>query len=250
MLDVLPEPIMSTPLSTLLSERFSCRDFKANPLPDGLLEEILSDALQSPSWSNTQPYRFAIAQGDVRERLSSEFKRRFQLAAKVQRAGPLGRIWAWLSGNQGLPSGDFKQALVYPKELQPRRLKTAKALYELLGVARGDLDARDAQTARNFEFFGAPSVVFIFVHRGLGVYSVLDAGICLQSILLAAQSQGVATCAQGALALWRAPLDAEFDIPKDYQLLCGVSLGYASDHPVNQFESTRLALSELAIPER
>lgn len=238
------------PISQALAERYSCRDFSNTPLESELLDDILNDAMRSPSWSNTQPYRIALAQGKTKEHLSAELQRRYAKAVKIQRGSTFTKLTALLSGNEGLPKGDFKQALSYPDELQKRRLVTAKGLYSLLDIQRNDADKRDAQTGRNFDFFGAPSVLFVFVHDGLGVYSVLDAGILLQSIMLAAQSRGVATCSQGALALWREPLDKHFDIPKDYKLLCGISLGYASEHLVNTYKSERLPVKELLIPSR
>ncbi len=234
-------------ISQLLRARYSCRDFTDQLLEPAVLDDILADAMRSPSWSNTQPYRIAIAEGDIKDQLSNEFKRRYAKAAQIQRGSKFRQLVALLTGNEGLPSGDYKQALVYPPELQKRRLVTAKGLYSLLGIERNDVAKRDAQMARNFEFFGAPTALFIFVHKGLGAYSVLDAGILLQSILLAAQARGVASCAQGALAVWRRPLDQHFDIPKDYKLLCGASLGYASDHPVNRYATQRLSAAELKI---
>jgi nitroreductase len=234
-------------VSQILSDRYSCRDFTHEPLEPDLLNKILQDAMQSPSWSNTQPYRLAIAQGDTKDKISAELKRRYAKAAKIQKSSTIAKLMAYLSGNEGLPKGDFKQALSYPDELQKRRLVTAKGLYSLLGIERHDADKRDHQTGRNFDFFGAPTVIFIFVHDGLGVYSVLDAGILLQSIMLSAESRGVATCSQGALALWRKPLDDHFAIPENYKLLCGISLGYASEHKVNSYKSLRLEVDELLI---
>ncbi|HBM23587.1 MAG TPA: nitrobenzoate reductase, partial [Alcanivorax sp.] len=98
--------------------------------------------------------------------------------------------------------------------------------------------------------FGAPTALFLFVHKGLGVYSVLDAGIFLQTLMLAATDEGLASCAQGALGLWRSPLEKRFRIPRHYQLLCGVSLGFAADQPVNRFRPEKLPVSELMIPRR
>ena len=72
-------------------------------------------------------------------------------------------------------------------------------------------------------------------HGDLGTFAALDAGIMLQTLMLSAQSHGLATCAQGALATWGSPVRDEFDIPAGYKLLCGLSMGYASDHNVNAF---------------
>ncbi|HBS16013.1 MAG TPA: nitrobenzoate reductase, partial [Alcanivorax sp.] len=37
---------------------------------------------------------------------------------------------------------------------------------------------------------------------------------------------------------------------RHYQLLCGVSLGFAADQPVNRFRPDKLPVSELMIPRR
>jgi nitroreductase len=118
---------------------------------------------------------------------------------------------------------------------------------KLLGIAREDTVARNAQMRRNFEAFGAPTVVFLFVHGGLREFAALDTGAWLQSFLLSAQAHGLATCAQGALATWAGPVRAEFAVPADYKLLCGVALGYASGQAVNAYNPGRAALPSLCL---
>lgn len=235
--------------SEVLQQRSSIRDFSDRPVEDELLESLLAKSLAAPSWSNTQPYRIAIARGAVRDRLARELTRRYEAVAGLQGL-PVWRqaLQGWLKGS--LPDGDFKPILKYPAELQARRVETGKGLYQHLGIARQDRAARDAQMALNFSFFGAPVALFVFIHEGLGVYSALDAGIFLQSFMLAATDVGLGTCAQGALAMWRSPVAKEFEIPEHYQLLCGVALGYPSDHPVNRFSPAKRPLSELLLAEK
>lgn len=233
--------------SEVMQQRHSVRDFADRPVEDDVLRSILDIAVKAPSWSNTQPYQLAIARGAVLEDLREELPRRFDRATEIQRAPMLTKAMAWLS-RDGLPDGDFKPVLKYPDDLQPRRVATGRGLYELLGIGRHDHQARHQQMAENFRFFGAPVAIFLFVHEGLGVYSVLDAGVFLQSLMLAATDAGLGTCAQGALGLWRSPLERHFAIPAPYKLLCGVSMGYPSDHRINQFQPEKLELDKLLIP--
>ena len=102
---------------------------------------------------------------------------------------------------------------------------------------------------KNFEFFGAPTAIFVFVHSGLREFSVLDAGIYLQTLMLSAHVHGLGTCAQGALATWAGPVRAAFDIPKQYKLICGVSMGHPSDHAVNGFNPGRSVANELLVQQ-
>lgn len=233
----------------LVRGRNSVRDFRPDPVPDELLREVLDDAVTAPSWSNTQPYRLAIATGEVRDRISAELCARFDAGMAARRGGRRDKALA-LVRRTALPDGDFRVPERYPDDLQPARVAAGRGLYQVLGIERHDLAARDRQMRRNFEFFGAPTAVFVFVHRGLGEYSVLDAGVLLQTLMLAAQVRGLGTCAQGALALWAGPVRAEFDVPDDYALICGLSIGYASEDPVNRFRPGRAPLDDVLLDPR
>jgi len=65
-----------------------------------------------------------------------------------------------------------------------------------------------------------------------------------------AQARGLATCAQGALATWAGPPRRAFVVPGQYKLICGVSIGYATDHPVNAFNPGRAPVGELLLERR
>jgi nitroreductase len=229
--------------------RRSIRDFRADPIPDHLLRSVIDDALASPSWSNTQPFRLALATGDLRDRISSELCARYDEATRARRGGLAARL-GYAVRHQGRPTGDFDVPLVYPADLQERRRATGYGLYSVLGIDRSDPAARDAQMRRNFEFFGAPAVVFVFVHEGLGEYSVLDAGVMLQTLMLSAHVRGLGTCAQGALALWSAPVRDAFVVPEPYRLLCGVSIGFPSVAAVNAYSPERLGVEAMLLPGR
>ena len=137
------------------SSRRSIRDFRSDPVPPSLLDEILTDALSAPSWSNTQPFRIGVASGDVRDRLSAALCARYDTAMRQRRGGLLGR--ARLAASRlRMPPGDYRVPLEYPPELQERRRATGHGLYTVLGIDRGDRAARDQQMRRNFDFFGGP----------------------------------------------------------------------------------------------
>ena len=187
----MPTPEDAAPLSRLIRTRRSVRDFLPTAIPAELLDAILSDANASPSWSNTQPYRIAVASGALRDRLAAELCGLFDRGMAAQKGGTLARLKRLLT-RQGLPDGDFATQFAYPSDLQPRRRDTGRGLYELLGIGRHDLAARDRQMRRNFEFFGAPTAIFLFAHKGLREFSVLDTGVYLQTLMLSAQARGLA----------------------------------------------------------
>jgi nitroreductase len=103
---------------------------------------------------------------------------------------------------------------------------------------------------RNYEFFGAPVALFFFAHRGLGHFGTLDLGLFMEAAMLSAEARGLGTCAQGYLGNYPDIIKAEFEVPEEYALVCGMSLGYPSDHPINSWEAERLPLSEMTASPR
>lgn len=235
--------------SQFLASRRSTREFSSTPIPQDLLDQVLTDALTAPSWSNTRPFKVAVAQGEIRDSISAEFLNRWSVLSKIMRKGILNKLRIVYS-RYGLPTSNRSIAKPYPAELKPRAERVGKELYELFGVQRGDRDARDQQWAKNYSFFGAPVELFIFVHKSLHIYAASDAGLMMQNLILSAHAHGLGTCAQGAVGIWEDVVRKEFEISKDYRLLCGIAIGYPSDSPINQFGANRIGLDELLVKPR
>ena len=241
--------ITSEEFSKFLSSRRSTRDFKSTPIPQNVLDQILTDALTAPSWSNTRPFKVAVASGDIRDRISAEFLSRWDVLSKIMRKGFLNKLRI-VHSRYGLPTSNRSIAKPYPSELKPRAERVGKELYELFGVQRGDRDALDKQWAKNYSFFGAPVELFVFVHKSLHIYAASDAGLMMQNLILSAHAHGLGTCAQGAVGIWEDVVRKEFEVSKDYRLLCGIAIGYPSDSPVNNFGANRIGVDELTVRPR
>ena len=235
--------------SQFLASRRSTRDFLSKPVAPEIIEQILKDSLTAPSWSNTRPFKVAVASGDIRDRISTEFLSRWSVLSKIMRKGILNKLRIVYS-RYGLPTSNRSIAKPYPAELRPRAERVGKEMYETFGVARGDRTARDQQWAKNYSFFGAPVELFIYVHKSLHVYAASDAGLMMQNLMLSAHAHGLGSCAQGAVAIWDDVVRKEFDVPKGYRLLCGISLGYPSESSMNDFKANRLEVEELTLKPR
>ncbi len=233
-------------ISEFLASRRSTRDFLSTPVPDEILDQILTDSLTAPSWSNTRPFKVAIATGEVRDRISGEFLSRWHVLSQIMRKGIRNKL-RLIYSRYGLPTSNRSIVKPYVAELRPRAQRVGKELYELFGVKRGDRTARDAQWGKNYSFFGAPVELFIYIHKSLHIYAASDAGLMMQNLMLSAHAHGLGTCAQGAVNIWDDVIRKEFDISKDYRLLCGLAIGYPSDAPVNSFQANRIDVSEMVV---
>lgn len=231
-------------VSNFLASRRSTRDFLPTQVPREIIDQILTDALTAPSWSNTRPFKIAVATGDVRDRISGEFLSRWGVLSRIMRKGLKNKL-RLIYSRYGLPTSNRMIVKPYVPELRPRAQRVGKELYELFGVKRGDRDARDKQWGKNYSFFGAPVEMFIYIHKSLHVYAASDAGLMMENLMLSAHGHGLGTCAQGAVNIWDDVVRKEFEIPKDYRLLCGMAIGYPSDSPVNSFKAHRIGSEEV-----
>jgi nitroreductase len=235
-------------LSAFLASRHTTRDFMPTPVAPEIIEQIITDGLTSPSWSNTRPIMVAVATEDVRDRISKEYLARWDIVAPI-RSSKWGQF-KLLFTRRGLPTSNAMIAKPYVPELLPRAQRVGAELFGHMGIDRKDRKARDAAWARNYEFFGAPVELFIFTHTSLGKFSANDAGLFVMNLMLGAHARGLGTCAQGAVSAYDDIVRSEFNVPKGYQLLYGISLGYPSDNKVNDFAANRLKPAEIIIPKK
>lgn len=239
----------SQEFSQFLASRRTTRDFLPKPVPQEIIDQLLTDALTAPSWSNTRPFKVAVASGDVRDRISQEFLSRWAAVSKARNGNIFDKAKLILT-RYGLPTSNRRMTKKYVAELLPRAQRVGRELYGALGVARGDGVARDAMWAKNYEFFGAPTSLFIYVHKSLGIYAASDAGLMMENLMLSAHAMGLGTCAQGAVGIWDDVVRSEFEISKDYRLLCGLAIGYPSTESVNKFGAHRIGPDEIVAKKK
>ncbi|UWR42061.1 nitroreductase [Phaeobacter inhibens] len=211
-------------LDALFSQRQSCRAFRPDPVPRAVIEDILRCAQKVPSWCNAQPWQVTLFSGEATNALRSA------LMEAVMK-------------DPVAPDLPFPER--YSDEYKTRRQACGWALYEAVGVERGDRAASHQQMMRNFTLFDAPHCAILTSPKELGPYGALDCGGFVTGFTLAATAAGVATIAQAAVATYAPMLHQFCDIPEDRNILCALSFGYGDpDHPANQFRTERAELGD------
>jgi hypothetical protein len=129
----------------------------------------------------------------------------------------------------------------WAEPFRSRRKKFGEYLYgETLGIASTDSERRLTHHRRNYDFFGAPVGIFITVSRNSLGGGLIDVGLFLQSLMLAAKASGLDTCTQASFIDFYPVLREHLDIPDDEIVVCGVSLGYADPgNPLNRMSTPR-----------
>lgn len=212
-------------LQQLLARRQSVRAYLPKPVAPEIIEEMLRTAQRVPSGCNTQPWRVVIVSGD---RLDAFREGLLKCAATGQGEADIG----WPREYRGV----YKE----------RRRDAAWALYENVGVKKGDRSASAEQTMLNYRFFDAPHVAIISTDEAIGAYGVLDCGIYLCALLLAAQALNISAVPQGAPGEFSSFIRHFLDLSDDRQVVCAVAFGYADlRHPANRTRTARAGLDEV-----
>ena len=126
-----------------------------------------------------------------------------------------------------------------------RRRENGWGLYGLLGITKGDKDKMHAQQQRNFKFFDAPVGLMFTLDKVMGRGSLVDYGMFMQNLMVAARGHGLATCPQAAWNGFARIILPHIGAGPDEMLVCGMSLGYPNEAAlVNTFRTPRVPVSE------
>ncbi|GAB3189307.1 nitroreductase [Hydrogenophaga aquatica] len=208
--------------------RLSVRAFLPKPVPRDMIEHLLRVASRAPSGTNTQPWKVYVLQGASRDALVQKVC----AAHDAIRANPA-------LAEQYQEAYDY-----YPRQwVSPyidRRRENGWGLYGLLGITKGDKDKMHAQHQRNFKFFDAPVGLMFTVDKIMGGGSLVDTGMFMQNLMVAARAHGLDTCPQAAWNNYASIILPHVGAGDNEMLVCGMALGYADPtDKVNTFVTPR-----------
>ena len=215
-------------VSDALEQRKSVRAYLNKPVEDAKIKAILTAAGHAPSGVNTQPWQVAVVTGETKKKLQEKMEATFR------------------SGDKG--KSDYSY---YPEEwgepFTSRRKECGLLMYKTLNIGRADRERQTDQWAANYRAFDAPVMLLFFMDKRMQEGSFMDYGMFLQSVMLSAVEQGLATCPQASVADYPEIVKAELGYSEDNILLCGIALGYEDKEAlVNSYRTSRLDLEEFA----
>jgi nitroreductase len=194
-------------ITQAITGRRSVRAYLARDVSEEQVRNVLEVARYSPSGANSQPWQVAVVTGETKKKVADALIAAFRQGAAEER--------------------DYDY---YPVKWQEpykgRRIACGTQLYDTLGIDRKDRQGRLDQWEANYRGFGAPVILYFFLDPSLAIGSFMDYGMFLQSVMLAAREEGLATCAQAALSGYAGRVKDILGYPRESILLCGMALGY------------------------
>ncbi len=211
-------------ITEAIKTRKSIRKFKADPVPQEIIREILETSVRAPSAENTQPWEFVVLGGAVLENIKK---------ANVEKVR-----------NYEIPPKEMEHVMITrPKDsiYRKRQVEIGKKLFELMGIAREDKEKRGEWMERGFRYFDAPVAIVIMTDNSLPVPGAfLDIGMVAQNICLAALKHGLHTCIANQGVTYSDAIRKYADIPDSKKPVVSIALGYPDwDFPANRIESER-----------
>ena len=209
-----------------LQQRKSVRAYLDKPVEDEKINAVLNAARHAPSGVNTQPWQVAVVTGETKKKLQEKIEATF-------RGGDKGK----------------SEYAYYPEEwgepFTSRRKECGLLMYKTLKIERGDRERQTDQWAANYRAFDAPVMLLFFMDKRMKEGSFMDYGMFLQSVMLSAVEQELATCPQASIADYPEIIKAELGYSDDNIVLCGMALGYEDkDALVNSYRTSRLEAEE------
>lgn len=213
-------------VSEAIKQRRSVREYLDKPVAPELINSIFEQAQSSPSNCNTQPWHVVVLSGKAREDIEKAM-----IDQVIARAEPTAYF----------KPGDLDLKDAYRK----RQIACAISLYDSQNIAYEERDKREALMLRNWQFFGAPHAAFFSMPKTMSEINAVDMGIYLQTLMLLMTENGLASCAQGSLAMYTNELRALADIPEENEVMFGLSFGYADQQAsINKFDVGRGELAD------
>ena len=214
----------------VVMNRRSVRGFKPDRIDPEVLTRIFELAQRAPSNCNTQPWQVHVVSGEPLE--------------KFRQAMPANFI-------QGKVTIDYPYEPKYHGVYKDRQYDAADQMYSSLNIERSDKNARAEVFMRNFTFFGAPHVVFLFLPDDFGLREAIDVGMYAQNLMLTLTAFGMASCPQTSLSFHADMVREVLEIDLSSKLLFGISFGYENtEDPINNTRMGRGELNETTVFHR
>ena len=206
----------------LMQLRNSARAFLSKPIPEETLKEIISTALLTPSWANSQPWHIYVASGKTLEEIWK------------------GYITNNKEGKQGYSDLHYGNRTALSEKCQKNMGNVKEKLSKILKSE----DQKELWEA-NHILFNAPTMVYITVPKKRVDFCIFDAGAIEMSIMLSAMDQGVDSVAAYHSIKYPDILRKYMNIPDDEDIVMGIALGYEDKNNIlSQIKTERMSLDE------
>jgi len=210
-------------LEKIITERHSTRAFLDKPVPRETIEKLLFLSTQAPSAINLQPWEFTVVMGEERRRLSRALVK--SMHERNISCGP----------------GAVKPLPEYFIDRQ-RKLMDC-----ILPALEKGVSFQDFINEGSCNFYGAPAAIIVTIDQVFSKSRLVDLGIAIGYMVLAAHNMGLGTCPIGLISAFADEIKEMLNMADEKDVVMGIGVGYPDpDSRINQAVSNRAPIHEVA----
>lgn len=214
-------------IDQIITARRSVRGFLSTAVPQDTIEKIFTLAQRAPSNCNTQPWITHVVSGEKLDILRQKMPENTMM---------------------GKMTLDYPYDGKYDGVYKERQYDAAVQMYNSVGIGREEKQKRMEVFMRNYRFFNAPHVAFLFLPEPFGLREAADVGMYAQTLMLTLTAFGLGSCPQTSLGFHADLVREVLDIDPANKLLFGISFGYEDKNdPINTTRMGRAELSDTTV---
>jgi len=209
-------------LEKIITERHSTRAFSDKPVPRETIEKLLFLATRCPSAINIQPWEFTVVMEEELHRLSRILVK--SLRERNISCGP----------------GAVRRLAEHFMDRQRKLMDSIAPLLE------EDTLFQDFINEGSCNFYGAPVAIIATIDTAFSKSRLVDVGIVLGYMVLAAHDMGLGTCPIGLINAFEDEIREALNISEEKEVVIGIAVGYPDpDAKVNRACSSRAPIDEV-----
>ena len=209
-------------LEKIINERHSTRAFLDKQVPREIIERLLLLSTKAPSAINLQPWEFTVVMGKERIRLS-------KVLVKTMR-----------ERNISCGPGAVR---TLPEYFMDRQRKLMDCI--LPHLEKGVL-FQDFINEGSCNFYGAPTAIIVTIDQAFSKARLVDLGITIGYMVLAAHNIGLGTCPIGLISAFEHEIKELLNIAEEKDVVMGIGVGYPDpDARINLASSDRASIHEV-----
>jgi len=209
-------------LMEAIRKRKSIRAYKPDPVSKETVEELLDAAIQAPTGSNSQPWKFYVVGGERKKQLDEVLLKCLDEGQATSNELQMQR-----------EGGDEK----VQERIASRR---SGLMREVMDILRENDVPIEMFAKGSFHYFGAPVAIFITMDQSLAENTLVAVGAAVENLLLAACAKGLGACWIGMALMYSKQIRENLGIPETERIITSLALGYPDDEaPINTFKAGR-----------
>ena len=211
-------------LQDAINQRHSIRQFTDKPVEKKMITKIVELAQRAPSWVNSQLWQVYCAMGDTLQEIKNAYRDQD------------------IAGNQG--NSDLP--VMSREDWAPQTQDNMKQWRHGIVHHFANFDeAHEKMTNASNTLYDSPVILYITIPKASPDWSIFDAGLFAENIMLAATAYGLGTIPTYNSVRFPAILHQTLDVPDDERFIVGISLGYSADTTINSYHSERRPVNEI-----